>query len=103
MFARTGPPEGMRFASVSASNTHACGVHSETGFVHCWGDAVAYDVFDAIDDDVYGEIPDAISSALQPPSEVPFTSVAVGEGVSCGVRAVDGKVACWGTFAMNGG
>ena len=61
------------FVSVSAGDSHTCGVKSD-GSVVCWGS------------DEYGQAT---------PEAGEFSSVSAGPRYTCGVRA-DGTIACWG-------
>ena len=67
------PPHGA-FASVSAGESHSCGVRTD-GPVECWG----FDFF-----------------GQASPPEGAFASVSAGRSHSCGVRT-DSSIACWGS------
>ena len=73
-----GRPTASSFVSVSAGESHTCGVKSD-GSVVCWGN------------DEYGE--------ATPPAGS-FVSVSAGGSHTCGVRS-DGSVACWGSNYWN--
>ena len=74
-----------RFQSVSAANSHACGVLADQT-VACWGGNSHWDfVAERVVDD----------GKLDAPAGR-FLSVSVGHAYSCGLR-VDGTVTCWGS------
>jgi hypothetical protein len=62
------------FTDLAVGGAHACGLR-DSGQVACWGDA------------------DAV--VLSPPATT-FSSIDAHGGYSCGVRASDGNVLCWG-------
>jgi alpha-tubulin suppressor-like RCC1 family protein len=69
------PPVEDAFASVSAGQSHTCGVRESDGSVVCWG--AGYD-------------------QLRAPAGVAFAAVSAGGYHTCGIREVDRNVVCWG-------
>ncbi|KAE7996605.1 hypothetical protein FH972_001316 [Carpinus fangiana] len=65
----------MPMKSIVAGGSHVCGLNS-TGFVICRGNND--------------------SGQLDVPSSTEFSTLALGESHSCGIRRVNGSVACWG-------
>lgn len=71
-------PEDVDFRSISLGTLHACGLDGD-GHVHCFGPASA---------DVVDVPPELVAAEL--------VAVAAGHDYTCGVRADDGSLACWG-------
>jgi alpha-tubulin suppressor-like RCC1 family protein len=72
---------------LSAGGTHTCGLRA-TGRVYCWGD----DSYGQLGNGVGG---DSTTPALVNTTITDFTSVAAGDGTTCGRRA-NGRLYCWG-------
>ncbi|MFT4308908.1 MAG: hypothetical protein ACMXYL_00265 [Candidatus Woesearchaeota archaeon] len=76
------------FLSVSLGSFHSCGVRANDSRVLCWGG------------NIYGQLgvgntTDMFSPVLVDSSDA-FLSVSLGSFHSCGVRANDSRVLCWG-------
>ena len=69
------PSSSERFRSISTGTGHACGLQND-GTPICWGD------------NEYGE--------SSPPQGARFDSISAGIVQTCGIRAGDGKIVCWG-------
>jgi len=85
-------PAGFLFTSVSASNTHTCGVGGGTagttaGAVYCWGHNSVGQLGDATTTERLTPVPVA--------GGVTFATVSTGYLHTCGV-GTDGAVYCWG-------
>ena len=78
---KTRPPPGEQFKQLSASSYghSACGL-TLNGDVVCWGERVPW--------------------AL-PRKEGPFTQVATGNRVTCGIREDTQRVECWGLRSVD--
>mmetsp|Transcript_68394 Transcript_68394/g.137542 ORF Transcript_68394/g.137542 Transcript_68394/m.137542 type:complete len:333 (+) Transcript_68394:36-1034(+) len=76
---KTRPPNGVQFKQLSASpySHYACGLTLDAGDILCWGEKNSNGGYS--------------SNRLGP-----FTQVSSGNRQTCGIRAGDGHVECWG-------
>ncbi len=78
------------YTSVSAGGTHTCGIRANDSRVLCWGK------------DDYGQSGDNNASTIAelPPTptfdDSAYTFVSAGGSHTCGIRANDSRVLCWG-------
>jgi alpha-tubulin suppressor-like RCC1 family protein len=74
--------------SISAGYSHSCGIRASDSRVLCWGD------------NSYGEIGDGTITTRYSPTRTsdssPYLSVSAGTYYTCGIRANDSRVLCWG-------
>lgn len=77
---------GLTFASVSAGDTHTCGI-STAGATYCWGD------------NAYGQFGNGSTNPSSVPEPIApgftFTSISAGSNYTCGVTG-EGVAYCWG-------
>jgi alpha-tubulin suppressor-like RCC1 family protein len=69
---------GMNFAQISAGDYHTCGLNG-SGLAFCWGRNTS-------------------GQANPPGGGIAYTHVSAGGAFTCGIRAADGSLACWGSL-----
>lgn len=85
------PPRGVAFLAISAGNRHVCGIRASDTTVQCWGW------------NNYGQSspPAGVAFLSRGPAGTPLPEMSISSGWhhTCGVRAADSKVQCWGSNA----
>jgi hypothetical protein len=87
-FGEATPPDGT-FRTVTVGGAHSCGLRDD-GTVECWG---------VDQDDASGRLArraEEYDSGQTDPPEGPFESIDAGRYHTCGIRADDRRVVCWG-------
>ena len=94
------PPLGgttpLTFTSLTAGDSHTCGVVKVGGQVYCWGGNGAGQLGDD-NQGVDSDVPVALAPPAGATTPLTFASVSAGAFHTCGViRTKGGQVACWG-------
>ena len=87
------PPDGLSLRSFVLGYSHGCGYDADTDDLVCWG--TEYGLWDR-DHRFEG------NRSTMPPDEE-FSHVAAGPDTTCGLRASDGAVMCWGSIIVGEG
>ncbi len=96
-----GDSQTYTFSQLDAHYFHTCGVldgqgGQTEGKILCWGEDFSAPVAEGLAGNAYGQatVPEELA-------EVAFTAVSAGRWHTCGIRADNGRLACWGrdTFA----
>jgi alpha-tubulin suppressor-like RCC1 family protein len=82
---QTNPPADTKFSSISAGDTHTCGIVKDADTVACWGS-----------NHLVG------GSGESGPPDGYFLDVSAGKGFTCGVEATTHHEVCWGSAPTGG-
>lgn len=83
-------------SQISAGLEHVCGLRVDDGTAVCWGSNVGQEYLIREDVDYcYGEWSNEANQAI-PPEGVQFSAISAAGYFTCGIRASDAEVQCWG-------
>jgi alpha-tubulin suppressor-like RCC1 family protein len=83
---QTNVPADTKFSTISAGDTHTCGIVEDIGTVACWGS-----------NHLVGG-----SGESNPPEHGNFLAVSAGKGFTCGVESTTHHERCWGGAPTGG-